>query len=102
MLPLFEEGENLVALLQVLVAAEKKDILLTARELKHLLEDPPASLVLIRLPLSSGRTQTWPLATRFLSWLEGRWGRADRTSQVPGAPAVEEPLWIRTEEHSRG
>lgn len=86
----------------VLVTTEKKDVLLAAREVKHLLEVLPAPLVLIRLPMPSGRTQAWPLVARFQSWLQGLWGRADRGSSVQDEPAVEGPLWNRTEEHSRG
>jgi hypothetical protein len=86
----------------VLVTSEKKDVLLKAAEVKHLLVAPPASLVLIRLPVDTGRKRTWPLATRFLFWLEGQWVRADHAGQVQDTPAVEGPLWIRTEEHGRG
>ena len=38
--------------------------------------------------------------TRFLSWLERWWGRAAHAGQMQ--EAVEEPLWMRTEEHCRG
>jgi nucleotide-binding universal stress UspA family protein len=86
----------------VLVTRGGEDVLLQAHEVKHLLEASPASLVLIRLPMQPGRTQTWSLLTRFLSWLPGLWGRADSASQVEDVPAVEEPSWIRTEEHRRG
>ena len=86
----------------VLVTAEKRDLLLPALEVKHLLEDPPVSLVLLRLPMHTGRTRTWPLAPRFLSWLQRWWGRADHAGQVQDAAAVEGPRWIRTEDHGRG
>ena len=86
----------------VLVTNEKKDVLLKTAEVKHLLAAPPAPLVLIRLPVDTKPKHTWPLAARFLSWLEGRWERADHTGQVQDAPAVEGPLWIKTQEHGRG
>ena len=84
----------------VLVTAEKRDTLLPALEVKHLLEEPPASLVLLRLLIHTRQTRTWPLATRFLSWLERWWGRAAHAGQMQDA--VEEALWMRTEEHCRG
>ena len=80
----------------VLVTAEKQDILLRASELKGLLMEPPASLMLMRLPARSGRTQT-PI-NRFLPWLRRLWGHRDDARPMPDAPGVEEPGWISMEE----
>jgi hypothetical protein len=80
-----------------LVTTGKEDVLLHAHELKRLLEEPPASLVLMRLPARTGRTQT--LVSRFLPWLRGLLGYRDDTQDAPG---VEEPGWIRMEEPYRG
>jgi hypothetical protein len=83
----------------VLVTAEKRDMLLPALEVKHLLEEPPASLVLLRLPARAERT--WHPGTRFLTWLRRHGRQQDNIGQ--GTPdIVEEPSWIRTEEHHLG
>jgi len=83
----------------VLVTAEKRDMLLSALEVKHLLEEPPASLVLLRLPERAERT--WHPGTRFLSWLR-RYGRQQDNIGQGTSDIVEEPCWIRTEEHRLG
>jgi len=91
----------------VLVSREGKDALLPADEMKRLLEAPPTSLVLIRLPAHAKRAPARPLGsplhsllgTRFLSWL--RRDKEDARS-VQDTPEVEGPLRIRTEEHHRG
>lgn len=84
----------------VLVTSVQQEMLLHASELKRLLMEPPASLVLMRLPARTGRTQTpQQVVSRFLPWLRGLWGYRDDTQDVPG---VEEPGWIRMEEPHRG
>ncbi len=83
----------------VLVTIEREDVLLQARELKHLLADPPTSLMLIRLPAEARYSPLRQLGTRVLSWLRGSQNGA---RMEPEAAAVEEPLWIRMEEHPRG
>jgi len=57
----------------VMVAVEYKEVLLRAHELKQLLVDPPASLVLIRLPAQSQEVRAFNLGTRFLSWRRRLW-----------------------------
>lgn len=85
----------------VLVTAEKRDMLLPALEVKHLLEEPPASLVLLRLPARAERT--WHPGTRFLSWLRRHGRQQNDSGQGQDTPGVvEEPSWIRTEEHHLG
>jgi hypothetical protein len=81
----------------VLVTSEQQEMLLRASELKRLLMEPPAPLVLMRLPARTGRTQT--SVSRFLPWLRGLWGYRDDTQDAPG---VEEPTWIRMEEPHQG
>lgn len=57
----------------VMVAIEHKEVLLRAHELKQLLVEPPASLVLIRLPARSHEARAFYLGARFLSWLRRHW-----------------------------
>ncbi len=83
----------------VLVTSEQQEMLLLASELKRLLMEPPAPLVLMRLPTRAGRTQTPQVVSRFLPWLRGLWGYRDDTQDAPG---VNEPGWIRMEEPHRG
>jgi hypothetical protein len=84
----------------VLVSNGDKDILLHVQEKKCLLEDPPATLVLFRLPTQAERAGH--IRTRFLSWLQRYWERQDDTGKEQVTAGVDEPCWIRTEEHSRG
>jgi hypothetical protein len=53
----------------VMVAIEHQEILLRKHELKQLLVDPPASLVLIRLPAHPQEARAFYLVTGLLSWL---------------------------------
>lgn len=85
-----------------LVTTGKEDVLLHAHELKRLLEDPPASLVLMRLPAQTESAQARHLVTRFLSWPWRLWGQQDEARPMQDALAVEEPSWVRTEEHHLG
>jgi hypothetical protein len=57
----------------VMVAIEKKEVLLRAHELKQLLLEPPASLVLIRLPAHPQEAHMFHQGARFLSWLRQFW-----------------------------
>jgi hypothetical protein len=52
-----------------MVAIEHKEILLHKHELKQLLVEPPASLVLIRLPAHPQEARAFYLVAGFLSWL---------------------------------
>jgi universal stress protein family protein len=62
----------------VMVAVERREVLLRTHELKQLLMEPPTSLVLIRLPAHPQRAQAFYLGTGFLSWLRRLWRyRAD-------------------------
>ena len=86
----------------ILVTSEKKGVLLEANEVKRLLEAPPASLVLIRLPAQTELLSTGQLGTRFLSWLQQLWRQKDDPRLKQNGSAVEEPSWIGAEEHYRG
>jgi hypothetical protein len=57
----------------VMVVVEHKEVLLHPYELKQLLVEPPASLVLIRLPARSQEAWSFYLGARFLSWLRRLW-----------------------------
>jgi hypothetical protein len=57
----------------VMVAIEHKEVLLRTHELKQLLVEPPASLVLIRLPARSQEAGAFYLGARLLSWLRRHW-----------------------------
>jgi hypothetical protein len=56
-----------------MAAIEHKEVLLRAHELKQLLVEPPASLVLIRLPARSREARAFYLGAMFLSWLRRLW-----------------------------
>jgi hypothetical protein len=57
----------------VMVAIENKEVLLRAQELKHLLTEPPASLVLIRLPAHPQEARAFQLGAGFLSRIRRLW-----------------------------
>jgi hypothetical protein len=84
----------------VLVSSEDKDALLYAHEKKRLLEDPPATLVLLRLPTQKQRTGR--IYTRFLSWLRWHWEQQNDTGRGQVTVGVGELSWSRTEEHRWG
>ena len=86
----------------VLVSTGNRDVLLYASELKRLLLEPPASLVLIRLPARTQSTWTWRPGDRLLSWLRRLWGYQDDSRHTQDASTREEPSWIRVEEPHRG
>jgi hypothetical protein len=69
---------------------------------KRLLEAPPASLLLIRLPAQMERLSTQLLGAQFLSWLHQLWQQQEDAWFVQDGPPVEEPSWTRTEEHNLG
>jgi hypothetical protein len=85
----------------VLVTSGEHTRLMQHEEVKHLLIKPPTALVLIRLPVRSGtRFATSPHpASRFFSWLRGHREQQEAAWQAQDAPVMEEPLWIRTEQH---
>jgi hypothetical protein len=57
----------------VMVAVERREVLLRTPELKQLLMKPPASLVLIRLPARPQKARAFYLGAGFLSWLRRLW-----------------------------
>lgn len=89
----------------ILVTSEKKDVLLETREVKRLLEAPPVSLVLIRLPARAERLSILHLGSRLLSWRQQLWqqlwGQQNDAGFVQNEQAVEEPSWIGAEDHHR-
>jgi nucleotide-binding universal stress UspA family protein len=86
----------------VLVSTGNRDVLLHASELKRLVMEPPASLVLIRLPARTQSTQAWRPGDRLLSWLRRLWGYQDDSRHTQDVPTGEEPSWMRVEEPHRG
>lgn len=89
----------------ILVTGGEHSCLLRDEEVKRLLVEPPASLVLIRLPGQRGCAPVPHLGGRFVSWLRGLrglWGKQERAWLAEDSQAIEEPLWIRTEQpHAR-
>jgi universal stress protein family protein len=62
----------------VMVAVERREVLLRTHELKQLLMEPPTSLVLIRLPAHPQKARSFYMGAGFLSWLRRLWRyRAD-------------------------
>ncbi len=83
----------------ILVTSGGKTLLLQDHEVKHLLIEPPALLVLIRLSLPPEQTQKPHLGSHFLWWLRGLWRQQGLGSPVQDVLAREEPPRLRTEEH---
>ena len=86
----------------ILVTGGEHSCLMQDEEVKHLLVEPPAPLVLIRLPGHSGFAPAPHLGARLVSWLRGLrrlLERHERTWQAEDTRIIEEPLWIRTEQH---
>jgi hypothetical protein len=83
----------------VLVSQNAGHVMLRPHEFKRLLLEPPASLVLLRMPAPAAEISRWG---RFRLWLRRFLGQANGVSTAPAAPDVEGPLWIRMEEHPRG
>jgi nucleotide-binding universal stress UspA family protein len=88
----------------VLVSRGEREALLRAHQLKHLLIQPPTSLLVLRLTRQTGEQAVrnrW-LGARIWAWLRQGTQRGEvQGSRGPGL-APEEPLWIRTEAHHRG
>jgi nucleotide-binding universal stress UspA family protein len=91
----------------VLVSRGEREALLSGHQLKRLLEEPPAALLVLRLASQERRKPAVNPVARFLSWLRQRKERGEAQDQdAAGAqaelPAPEEPLWIRTEGYHGG
>jgi len=80
----------------VLVSHSRGEVLLHAHQIKRLLENPPASLLVLRLSAQTERQSAVHLGARILAWL-----RQQQEDIRPewNTPELEEPLWIRTEEY---
>ena len=85
----------------VLVTRGEKDSLLQHHELRQLLDAPPASLVLIRLPAHTQPAWLWSPGSWFADGLRHLRGQQNNLNQQQDMPVLEEPSWIRTEEPSR-
>lgn len=86
----------------ILVTGGEHTCLMQDEEVKRLLMEPPASLVLIRLPTHTRSVPQSHLGTRFLSWLRRLREQQQATWQAEDRQVIEEPLWIRTEQpHAR-
>jgi hypothetical protein len=83
----------------ILVTSSEREALLQAHEVKRLLINPPAPLVIIRLSQYPAQVQRPHLGIRFLSWLRRLWGQQNPDWWGPNTLAVEEPLLINAEEH---
>ena len=82
----------------VMVAIENKEVLLRAQELKHLLTEPPASLVLIRLPSHPQEARAFHLGSGFLSWLRRLWRYRVGVRSIKNTLEAESISQIRTGE----
>ena len=82
----------------VMVAIERKEVLLHAHELKQLLVEPPASLVLIRLPARSQEARAFYLGASFLSWLRRLWRYRVGTRSMKNTSEAVRVSQIRTGE----
>jgi len=71
--------------------------MLREHEMKHLLTNPPATLMLIRR--SPVGTQTSPLRIRFLAWLRRLWTQRDADLLAQDALEAGEPDWIKAKEY---
>ena len=83
----------------VLATGEKKTLLMQEHEIKHILAQPPASLVLVRFSEQvSGKTR---MRTLLQAWLRGSWRkrRRDNNLQALDRAETDGPLWVRTEEY---
>ena len=82
----------------VMVAIEHKEVLLRAHELKQLLVEPPASLVLIRLPAHPQETRAFYLGAGLLSWLRRLWRHRVSKRPMKNTLEAESVSQIRTGE----
>ena len=86
----------------ILVTGGEHTCLMRDEEVKHLLIEPPASLVLICLPARSSLQVTPGLGTRFSSLLHRLRQQQGIKWKAEERQFIEEPLWIRTEQpHAR-
>lgn len=74
----------------ILVGGRKHEALLHTHELKHLLTEPPASFILLRLPTPPERPH---LGALLLSWLRRGLRREYEFRLVQEEPEVEGPDW---------
>jgi len=72
----------------ILVSGRKHEVLLQAHELKHLLTEPPASFILLRLPTPPEQPH---LGARILSWLRRSLRQEDKFRLVQEEPEIEDP-----------
>ena len=88
----------------VLVTGGEHSHLLRDEEVKRLLIKSPAALVLMRLSAADGLLSPPRLGARLFAWWHGLRGQQDAVGQTreKEAATVEEPLWIRTEQHQLG
>jgi hypothetical protein len=82
----------------VMVAIERKEVLLRNHELKRLLEEPPASLVLIRLPAHRQEARAFYLGAGLLAWLRRLWRYRLGTRPIKNTLEAERVSQIRTGE----
>jgi hypothetical protein len=73
----------------VMVAVEHKEVLLRAHELKQLLVEPPASLVLIRLPANPQEARIFQLRASILSFLRRLWRYKAEVGQMESTQETE-------------
>ena len=83
----------------ILVTGGEHSHLMQDIEMKHLLVEPPASLVLIRLPTRTSAVPQPHLGARFISWLRRLREQKETIWQSEDRQIIEEPVWIRTEQH---
>ena len=81
----------------IVVTGGGKTLLLQDHEMKHLLTEPPATLMLIRRPPVG--TQISPLSIRFLAWLWSLWTQGDADLLVQDALEAGEPDLIKAKEY---
>ena len=82
----------------IMVAVEHKEVLLRAHELKQLLIEPPAPLVLIRLPAHSQEVRAFYLRDKFLAWLCRLWRYRVEVGPVKNVLEAENVSQIRARE----
>lgn len=85
----------------VLVSRGDREVLLHSHQLKHLLAEPPAALLVLRLAAQKRGQPAEKLGTKLLAWLRQITGDWPDAATEPETLATEEPLWIRTEGYHR-
>ena len=83
----------------VLVSQGEREALLHAHQLKRLLEEPPAGLLVLRLATQPEGFPGRHLGARMLAWLRRPRGAQDGVRPAWNTPELEGPLWIRTKEY---